>query len=144
MKHKSVALLIAGVLFFAACGSSKSSSSGSSGSSSNSATPVKLAGTVNNKGTATASGGSVSVSLGDFFFSPTFIDATPGSTLTVSLKNAGQNTHTFTIDGAGVDKQLSPGQTASVTVHVPASGDLNFFCRFHRGSGMQGAIIAKA
>src|SRR5262249_21949045 len=123
---------------------SKSSSGSNSGSGSNTATPVKLAGTVNNKGTASAAGGSISVSLGDFFFQPTFIDATPGSTLTVSLKNAGQNTHTFTIDGAGVDKQLSPGQSAQVTVTVPKSGDLNFFCRFHRGSGMQGAIIAKA
>jgi len=30
----------------------------------------------------------------------------------------------------------------TVKVNVPSSGSVNFYCRFHRGIGMQGAIVA--
>jgi plastocyanin len=122
---------IAVALLLAACGSSGSSSG----------TP-KLSGAVTDKGTKTASGTSFKLEADDFYFKPTFIDAKPGTKLKVTIANEGKNTHTFTIDSANVDKQMSPGTSATVEVTVPSSGNLNFYCRFHRGTGMQGAIVA--
>ena len=46
-------------------------------------------------------------------------------------------------DAAKIDQEIEPGKKAEVEVTVPSSGDLNFYCRFHRGQGMQGALIAK-
>ena len=126
------AALLMGLLL-AACGGDDSSSS----------TP-KLSGSVNDKGTQTVSGSTLKLEADDFYFKPTFIDAKPGTKLTVTIENEGQNTHTFTIDSAKVDEEMSPGKDATVTVTVPSSGNLNFYCRFHRGQGMQGAIVAKS
>jgi plastocyanin len=126
------AALLMGLLL-AACGGDDSSSS----------TP-KLSGSVTDKGTQTVSGSTLKLEADDFYFKPTFIDAKPGTKLTVTIENEGQNTHTFTIDSAKVDEEMSPGKDATVTVTVPSSGNLNFYCRFHRGQGMQGAIVAKS
>jgi plastocyanin len=135
--RKAIVFTFAALLLLAACGSSsKSSSSGSSNA------PVQLTGQVTNKGTATAANGSISIQATDFAFSPTFVKAPGGSTLTVNLKNAGQSTHTFTIDSPHVDQTLAPGATMTVKVTVPSSGSVNFYCRFHRTLGMQGAIFA--
>ena len=130
-----VAVLAMSVL--AACGGDDDSSSGSGSGN----TP-KLSGSVNDKGTKTVSGSSIEVEADDFYFKPTFVDAKPGTKLTIELHNEGKNTHTFTIDSASVDKQLAAGEKANVQVTVPSSGNLNFYCRFHRGSGMQGEIVA--
>src|SRR5690348_9075442 len=140
--RKGLVFAFAALLLLAACGSSSKNSSGSSGNNSSSNAPVQLSGTVNNKGTTTASGGSISIQAGDFAFTPTYVKAPGGSTLKVSLKNTGQNEHTFTIDSLHVDKTLTPGASMTVSVKVPSSGSLNFYCRFHRGVGMQGAIVA--
>lgn len=96
------------------------------------------------KGTKDAlASSSVEIEADDFYFNPTFIKARPGQTLTVELKNEGKQPHTFTIDGM-VDQMVNPGQTMNVQVAVPQSGALNFYCRFHRGRGMQGAIYTSA
>jgi plastocyanin len=131
--RKLLVLGIAVALLLAACGGDDDSSSG---------TP-KLSGDVTDKGTQTVSGTSIKLEADDFYFKPTFINAKPGTKLTVEIENEGTNTHTFTIDSAKIDKEIAPGKDADVEVTVPSSGDLNFYCRFHRGSGMQGAIVAK-
>lgn len=105
--------------------------------------PVKLEGKVNVHGTKTAKGNKIELEADDFYFGPTFVKAKPGSTLKVKVKNEGSVQHTFTIDGQ-VDVQLSPDKSKTVTVKVPTSGALNFFCQFHHGMGMQGAIFTKA
>jgi plastocyanin len=35
---------------------------------------------------------------------------------------------------------LEAGATATVTFTMPASGHLNFYCKFHKATGMQGAF----
>ena len=52
--------------------------------------PVQLSGKFNNKGTKTARNDKIAIEVNDYYFEPTFIKATPGSTLTVSLKNEGK------------------------------------------------------
>jgi plastocyanin len=127
-----VGLISAFALSLAACGGGSSSSS------------PKLSGKVTNKGTQTLSGSSLKLEADDYYFKPTFIDAKPGTKLTVDVENEGKQVHTFTIASASVDEQISPGKSTEVHVTVPSSGNLNFFCRFHRSLGMQGAIVAKS
>ena len=106
--------------------------------------PVKLAGKVNNQGTATAIGGTVDIDQSDFAFSPTFVKIPAGTTiLTVTVKNGGQNMHTFTVPSQSIDKVLNPGDSVTVTVNVPGPGAIAFFCRFHQSLGMQGAFFDK-
>jgi plastocyanin len=149
-----MSLLAALVLVVAVACSDDSSDSGS-GSGSGSGTEVDQAqidalakkagieGKVNVKAELEAkpSGGSIETELDDFYFGPTFIEAKPGSTVKVELHNEGGVKHTFTIDSANIDETLDPGKTAEVSVKVPSSGSLNYYCRFHRSQGMQGAVI---
>jgi plastocyanin len=106
--------------------------------------PVKLTGKVNVAGTATATGGAVAIQMTDFAFNPTFVKVPSGTTsITVSLTNNGQHQHTFTMPSQSVDQVLNPGQSATVTVTVPKSGAVMFYCRFHKQLGMQGAFFTK-
>jgi plastocyanin len=106
---------------------------------------VALSGNVTNRGTedlGTAT--KLDVELGDLFFAPTFIKATPGSVVEISLKNEGKVQHTFTIDETKTNVELAAGKDESVKVTLPASGALAFYCNFHRNSGMQGAFSVSA
>ena len=76
----------------------------------------------------------------DFYFGPTVLDGDAGQSLTLSLHNEGDAPHTFTIDEAGIDEELQPGDEGSIDVTFPDSGALVFYCRFHRGQGMLGAL----
>jgi len=139
------AVLLATTLGLAACSSGSSKSSGNSGGKT---APVSLPGSVNNHGTKDVSASGASGTLGleadDFYFSPTFVKAAGGEKITVEFKNEGKASHTFTSPTLGVDKELAPGEKASIDVTMPASGDAAFFCRFHQGSGMQGAFFTGA
>ena len=107
--------------------------------------PVKLSGTVNNKGTKTVKDGAVEVEADDYYFKSTFLKAPKGSTVAVTVKNESQTEHTFTADNGSFDEQLAPGATATVNVTIPANGKpLAFHCSFHGSTGMKGAFFSKA
>lgn len=118
-------------------------SPGTSSSSSTGSAPVALSGTVNDHGTKEA-GDEVKVELDDFYFGPTFIKAKPGATVKVELENEGSSPHTFTIDGTSVDVTLQPGKEQDVSVPLPSSGAVRFYCKFHASQGMQGAFFFNA
>lgn len=133
-------------LLGAACGS------GNDGNTSTPAaddqTPVSLPGKVNAHGTEdlSSAGGStdVEIEMDDFYFAPTFVKAAPGQVVKVTLKNEGEVNHTFTSAAAGVDEEVAPGTEKTVTVTVPASGNVEWRCRFHGDDGMQGAFFTAA
>jgi plastocyanin len=78
--------------------------------------------------------------LDDFYFGPTVLEGDAGQALALILHNEGDAPHTFTIDG-GVDEELEPGaEGVAVEVTYPDAGALVFYCRFHRGQGMLGAL----
>ncbi len=139
-------VIVAGcVLLLAAagCGSSSSSSSGgttteeSGGGGQKSIAGVKA----NDHGTkAVEDNGKTEVELDDFYFEPTVLDGKPGQTVTLELKNEGETEHTFTIDSQNVDQDLGPGEEAEVDVTIPKSGVVSFYCKFHKSSGMAGAL----
>lgn len=86
---------------------------------------------------------SIMVVAYDYVFAPTFIRVAPGATVKVFLQNSGTANHTFTVDGQPVDVTLDKGKTATADVKAPSSGVVTFYCRFHRSSGMQGAVYVK-
>jgi plastocyanin len=78
--------------------------------------------------------------LDDYYFSPTVLKGKPGSQVTLRLKNEGSVEHNFTVDSQGIDQNLEPGKSATVTVTIPKSGAISFYCRFHRSLGMAGGL----
>ncbi len=139
-------VIVAGcVLLLAAagCGSSSSSSSGgttteeSGGGGQKTIAGVKA----NDHGTkAVEDNGKTEVELDDFYFEPTVLEGKPGQKVTLELKNEGETEHTFTIDSQNVDQDLGPGEEAEVDVTIPKSGVVSFYCKFHKSSGMAGAL----
>jgi plastocyanin len=81
-----------------------------------------------------------SLELDDFYFEPTVLMGEAGQTTSIELENEGEQTHTFTLDDGSVDEELQPGDKVEVDVTWPDTGNVRFFCRFHGGSGMIGAL----
>ena len=84
--------------------------------------------------------GSARVELDNYYFNPTVLKAKPGTQVTLQLKNEGSVEHNFTVDGQGIDTNIGPGKSASVTVTMPKSGAISFYCKFHKSMGMAGAL----
>jgi plastocyanin len=144
------ALLVVSSLALAACGSSSNSSS--SGTGSGGATASGGGGAYgygsgsSKKTTASNSSGSSSteVEMDDDYFKPKTITGKAGSTVKIELKNEGSNEHNFTIDSQKktADADVEPGKTATVSVKIPASGSVQFYCEYHKGLGMVGTVKA--
>jgi plastocyanin len=146
---KITALLAVAVLGLAACGSSSNDNSSSSSGSSPSASAGGGYGsgasktTKTTKNTTASTGGSgVKLALVDNAFQPKAITGKAGSTVKVQLSNTGQNEHNFTIDSQKVKKDLEAGKTATVSVKIPSSGSVQFYCEYHKGLGMVGTVKA--
>jgi plastocyanin len=137
------ALLAVAALGLAACGSSNSSNTSSS-SSSNSAASSGGGGYGSASKTTTASnsssGGTNEVEMYDDYFKPKTITGKAGSTVKIELKNEGQNEHNFKIDGQKADADVEPGKNATVSVVIPKSGSVQFYCEYHKGLGMVGKV----
>lgn len=132
-----VAVFVTLVIVGTAC------SKDSLGTSSGSGAPVALDGEVNDAKLGEVENGEVEISQDDSYFSPAYTKGEAGSTFTVKLDNKGAAQHTFTIDSLDIDEEVAPGGTAEVEVTLPADGAVAYYCRFHKGSGMQGAFYAK-
>jgi plastocyanin len=106
--------------------------------------PVSLSGVVNDHGREdlSARGAEVSLELelDNFYFEPTFIKVAPGATVKLEAFNEGDVQHNFGIDSPAVDQTFDPEARRSFDVKLPTSGVVNFYCKFHRGQGMQGAF----
>jgi plastocyanin len=137
---------LAVVLVAAGCGGyggkSKSSSTESSGGGGGGKTTI--AGVpANNHGTKSVSG-EAEVELDDYYFEPTVLKGKPGSSVTLELKNEGSVEHNFTIASQGIDKDLEAGEDAKVSVTIPKSGVVSFYCKYHKSMGMAGALSGGA
>lgn len=100
-----------------------------------------LTGQVTDHGTQQASGATIDLEAGDFFFKPTCVVVAAGRTLTVRVTNDGQALHNLSITSLGIDQDVAAGQTISVQVSFEGTGPLPFFCKYHLASGMQGAFV---
>ena len=143
-------LLIIVVFGVAACSSGGASSS----TSSTPTVPVATTGTAsgtcpasaglppstNIHGTVAASGSQVSIEAGDFFFSPTCVIGVPSGSITLTVHNGGVTLHNVSIPSLHIDMDMTSGQTITVQVRM-GSVPLVFFCKYHRSSGMLGALL---
>jgi plastocyanin len=85
-------------------------------------------------------GGATSLSLVDNSFEPADLTVSSGDTVEVS--NDGQNPHTVTIEEAGIDEEVQPGQSTSITIDAGA-GEYTMICRFHQSVGMEGKVTVQ-
>jgi plastocyanin len=144
-----VAVLALGLVpLLAGCGSSSSSSTtaeGSGGGGESEGGTTTVAGLqANNHGTKSVeTSGKTEVELDDFYFEPTVLEGTPGQKVTLELKNDGKTEHSFTVDSQGIDKDIEPGDEGEVTVTLPKSGAISFYCKYHKSSGMAGALAVE-
>jgi plastocyanin len=89
-----------------------------------------------NKGAVARFASSLTVSIGDNFYSPASVTINAGDTVTWT--NNGQATHTATAtDGSFNTGNISPGQSRSHTFSQP--GTFNYFCQIH-GTAQSGTI----
>jgi plastocyanin len=155
--NKITALMAIGAIAIplAACGSSSNSSS-STGSTAAAASSSSGSGSGSSKSTettkttkttvansASAKSGEIKVNMVDDAFQPKAIVGKAGSTVKVELKNTGSNEHNFKIDSQKkADADVEPGEDATVTVKIPTSGSVQFYCEYHKGLGMVGTVKA--
>jgi len=122
-------------------GGSKASST-SEGSGGGGGGQIDAAGVQANDHGSKSASGETKVELDDYYFEPTVLKGSPGQKVTLELENEGSAEHTFTVDSQGVDQELQPGDDAKVTVTIPKSGAISFYCKFHKSEGMAGALVA--
>jgi plastocyanin len=135
---KTTALLAAAALGLAACGSSSSDTSSSASASGGGGYGSQQS----TNTTASSSGSSSSeVEMYDNYFKSKTITGKPGSTVKIELKNEGKNEHNFKIDSQKqADADVEPGKDATVSVKIPSSGSVQFYCEYHKGLGMVGTV----
>jgi plastocyanin len=80
----------------------------------------------------------VTIQLADHFFEPTVIHGKPGQELVLGLENNSESSHTFTTADGIADIEVKPRSVAEGRITLPQSGNLLFFCRFHKEQGMVG------
>ena len=87
-----------------------------------------------------SSSGKTEVGMTEYYFQPAKVQGAGGKTLTLELTNTGSVEHNFTLDEQNVDRDVEPGEEGEVTVTVPDSGQLVFYCKYHRQRGMTGLL----
>ena len=113
-----------------------------SGSGGGSGGQINAAGVQANDHGSKSASGETKVELDDYYFEPTVLKGTPGQKITLELENEGSIEHNFTVAAQGIDKDLEAGEDAKVTVTIPKSGALSFYCKYHKSQGMAGALVA--
>ena len=141
-------LSVAAAVALAACGGSSipggtATAGGSSFTSSAAAAcpaSAGLTGAVDDRGTAAAGGSIIAIGVGDSYFEPTCVTGVPSGAVTLTLKNTGASLHNISVPDQGIDTDIPAGQTVAAHVTV-GTGPLRYFCKYHRTSGMQAALL---
>ncbi len=96
-------------------------------------------------GSSSAAPLTVTINATEFKFDPATINATPGQTVNLTVKNSGSVQHSFVIAGANVKLTIDPGKSATQTFTAPAAGTYTFECDIagHKEAGMVGQLIVK-
>ncbi len=76
----------------------------------------------------------------DFYFEPNFIKAPGGSTVTVEFRNEGDVEHNFSMDSPKADHDVEAGKTETFELKLGAETRYEFYCKYHKSSGMTGAF----
>jgi plastocyanin len=82
----------------------------------------------------------VNITIADFSFTPNALTVRAGQAVTVSLRNSGAASHTFTITGSANSGTIAGGFSGSAQFTAAAPGTLSFFCSIHGAARMSGQI----
>ena len=133
------ALVFALALVAGAC--SKGSESESGGGESEGGTITIDGQTANDHGSKDVSGqASFELEADDLYFEPTVLKGTAGQSITIEVANEGSALHNFSLTEQSISQDVKPDESIEVDVAFPDSGTLLFFCKYHQGSGMRGAL----
>jgi len=99
-----------------------------------------LTGNVKDHGAAAATGSTLAIEAGDFFFAPTCETGVQPGTITMVVKNTGQALHNVSIAAQNIDMDVAPGETITVQVKLDKDA-VPYLCKYHRTSGMVGSLI---
>lgn len=101
-------------------------------------------------GGASSGGGTsavnVTVTASEFKFDPATINAAPGQTINLTLKNTGSVDHTFVFAPSNFKMTVAAGKSDTKTFTAPtAPGTYDFTCDVagHKEAGMAGKLIVK-
>ncbi len=101
-------------------------------------------------GGASSGGGANAVNVtltgNEFKFDPATINAAPGQTINLTVKNIGSVDHTFVFAPANFKMTVAPGKTDTQSFTAPtAPGTYDFVCDVagHKEAGMVGKLIVK-
>jgi plastocyanin len=134
-------LLLVVLLVGAACSSSDEEPQGGASGDSEGGQITINGDKANGHGSADVAGkDETELEADDFYFEPTTLEGQAGQTLKLELKNEGSAEHNFSIDDQNIDQDIEAGEDAEVTVTFPDSGILEFYCKYHRTSGMVGQL----
>jgi plastocyanin len=99
--------------------------------------------TIESHGTTDISGQTAEdLRVENFYFEPTVLSGSGGQTIALTIQNDTDTLHNFSVAEQQVSQDVPQGQSVKVTVSLPASGVLVFFCKYHRASGMVGELKA--
>lgn len=85
----------------------------------------------------------VTVTATEFKFDPAIINASPGQTINLTVKNAGYVQHTWVLAAANVNLTIDPGKSVTQTFTAPATaGTYQYVCNLP-GHNMVGQLIVK-
>ncbi len=84
------------------------------------------------------------ITMIDIAFQPKALTIPANTDVKVTLVNSGAALHNFSIDELGIDVDVAPGETGSVTINAKA-GAYQFYCNVpgHRQAGMEGALTVQ-
>lgn len=99
----------------------------------------------NDHGTEDLSGqAEASLELDSFYFEPTIIKGTAGQGIKLELENESDTLHNFSLAEQSIDQDVQAGQKMEVEVKLPESGFVEFFCKYHRATGMAGELTVSS
>lgn len=86
-------------------------------------------------------GAPVGITMMDTFFEPPCFAMS--STQQITLANAGNLLHNFSVANGDIDVDVEPGEetTTDETGTDLAAGTYRFFCKYHEGDGMVGTLV---
>lgn len=119
----TLALSIAGAFIIAARGQQ---STAGTPSASPAASPVSSPSPIP-QGGAVSVAGSVTIDLHDGWFDPSYVEATNGHPLTITLVNQGSRRHSFKIDRYDINVSLALGESKTIVIDSPDLGDFTYY-----------------
>lgn len=83
---------------------------------------------------------SLQLSANDSAFTPESLQVRGGVVNSIKVINFGQLDHNFSQEALGIDTDIPAGQSRTITFTPENRGTIEFFCKYHFGTGMKGTL----